>query len=332
MRYLFDANSNVVITEECNFILALSRRYKKVRTLDNKTIQCIIRDLKRCKHFENLVMDFSMLENMMKEAAKINHYSELCRMIQLSNKSIHNKTEILITGDKNPSYSSEYFHKIHRLFPDAYYIHLVRDYHDHIASMVSGKFVLSNPIYLAIAWKKSIRLLAKYKKETPSKFFTIRYEDFVQHPEVSTNEICNFLHIPYQSEMFDFYKKKEEYIARHPNIDFTKTHKTLFKPVGNDRIALWLKLIKAKDINVIEFIAGKTGQPFGNESLHHKLTFRIMLLLIKWYLLYYITTILKALLFSLNVGRRKVILNKIRKNTIAINLYYYISGRKVEAK
>jgi hypothetical protein len=330
LRYLFDAHPNVSIPTECNFILFLSSRYKNIRTLDEDAIRQFIGDLKSSKHFDALTLDFTLLEEKLRSLPSETSYQAICSQVQLSYQSVHEKSEIMITGDKNPGYSSDNFPRIYKLFPDARYIHLVRDYHDHIASMLKGNFLLSSAIYLAIAWKKSVKILDKYKKKNEGNFYTVRYEDFVEHPEESMKDICSFLQLPYKPETFDFYLKKDDYLKSQPSIDFAHTHKSLFNPVNKARVGKWEDVIRGNDLAAVEIVAGKTGKRFGYESTKRSLNLKLIYLLLKWKFYYFVAITFKAYAYSLPLNRRNGMLQRFKKNRFIISWYSRITHRNIQ--
>ncbi|NVO01944.1 MAG: sulfotransferase [Bacteroidetes bacterium] len=301
LRYLFDAHPNVIIPTECNFILSLAGRYQNKKEFDKQTLTKFFTDLRQTRFFETLSIDTNLLEKRILDIDKNIKYQTLCKIVSSSYISLNTKKDVKIIGDKNPSYSSENFHKIFQLFPDAKFIHLIRDYHDHIVSMQKGNFKLPSAAYMAILWKKSIRILAKYKKKKPENFFTIKYETFVENPEFHMKDICQFLELPFDKEMFEFITKKENHEALQPNIDFSKQHQSLFKPIDKSRIGKWSILLTGNDLAAVEIVAGKTGKEFGYEYSQHKLKLRILFLLIKCHLLNFIVIILRGFIYSLSV-------------------------------
>ena len=92
-------------------------------------------------------------------------------------------------------------------WPDAYFLNIVRDGRDVLASQkntgsfkpVVGKFARS--------WKQSNLDFREFSKSGNVKAMEVKYEALVQEPEKETIRICDFLEIPFRSEMLDFHKK-----------------------------------------------------------------------------------------------------------------------------
>lgn len=328
LRHLLDAHPNVIIPEECNFLLALSLKYRNIKKFDAKLRDKFLKDFRGTKKFKTLPLDYKALEQLLHSLPPGAGLQDLFSAIHFSCLSIHKKGEIMIRGDKNPAYSSELFNKLIRSFPEAKYIHLIRDYHDHISSILTGKMVMPSPAYMAIAWKKSIRRLEKYKQKQVNNFYTIRYEDLVAQPEENMKNICSFLQIPYDPQMFDFYTKKEEYLSHQPKADYAHNHLSLFNPVNTGRIGKWRDVLKGDELAVTEIIAGKTGKKYGYDYTKHKLNIRIVGLLIKWYFYYYVVIVIRAFVFLLPLKKRYDIVGKLIKNKVILSIYRRIVRRK----
>jgi hypothetical protein len=326
LSLLFDAHPNVMIPGECNFILALLHKFKNIKRLDTKSRLQFMLDLRDSKYFDTLAID---RESLIQKLAKTDttSFSELIRMVQLSCQSVHDKSDIIITGDKNPSYSSENFHKIFGCFPNARYIHLVRDYHDHIASMFSGNFRSPSATFMAIVWKRSIEMMADYANKYPGNFYTLRYEDLVAEPGLHMSRLCNFLQIPYHKEMLDFYQKKEVYRQGQPHIYFEDHHRSLFHKVDQSRIGTWHSVLTGNQLSAVEYIASKTGRSMGYEYRQHKINPNVVYLILKWQFVYFLVVIFRAFVYSLPVKKRTKTLQNIKNNRMLRSLFRSFNRR-----
>ncbi len=328
LRYLLDAHPNVVIPGECNFILSLSRYYGQNVRLDSASLKQFPEILSYSKHYSIFNIDEDKLKAEIEKLPQNPTLEELFQTVHFSCKTIHPKNEILIRGDKNPAYSSELFHQIFKLYPNSKYVHLIRDYRDHITSYMKAKMELSSPIYLAIAWKKSIKRMNQYKLRYPSNFYTVTYECLVENPEKYLKEICDFAGIPYDKNMIDFYLNKEDYIASQPNINYNFHHKSLFNPINKDRIGKWKEYLTGQELTAIEFIAGKTGEIYGYNYNHKKLTFLASIIILKGQIQYIIFILFRKILFSIPLKRRHNTMQKLARIKPIMKLYRFIVPTK----
>lgn len=136
-------------------------------------------------------------------------------------------------GDQSPLYTF-YIPWVRRIFPQARFVHMLRDGRDVISSMIMRR----GPDYLAHAtyrWQTSIeRVEALKRQSTPDQFLEIRYENLVSQPENALRQICRFSAIEYTPQMLDYWKLPTtiEHTYEH-------AHRNLSKAVTTDSIGKW---------------------------------------------------------------------------------------------
>lgn len=111
-----------------------------------------------------------------------------------------------IWGDKSPSYV-RHIADIRAIFPNAKFIHLVRDARDYILSLerAFGK----NRVRAAQRWNDSVLQAERDGQALGTDFCTVRYEDLVDHPQVAAEKICTFLEIDFVPEMVELSRAPE---------------------------------------------------------------------------------------------------------------------------
>jgi len=136
-------------------------------------------------------------------------------------------------GDQSPI-NTFYLPYIRKTFPQARYLHLVRDGRDVISSMVKrhGEAYLDEAIF---RWNNSIHRIHTFQKKIKlENFIEIRYEDLVQRPQDTLTRVARFINIDYSQEMLEFWKAPST--IEHKYHDF---HKNLEKPVFTSSIGAW---------------------------------------------------------------------------------------------
>ena len=332
LRHLFDAHPNVIIPSECNYILALSGKYKRQKKFTRKTLEHFLDDLKRTKSFDTLSMDDELLKKNVFSVPENITYPELCKIVHATYASIHEKKEILLIGDKNPAYSSENFSKVFSLFPEAKYIHLIRDYRDQITSLLTAGFKLPSPAFIAIAWKKSINTINNFKKKFPDHFYTIRYEDFVREPEMHLKKICCFLGIKFQEDIFNFIDKKNEYLNHHPSYKYGQLHQRLFQPINSNRIGIYHDFLNSRDLAVVEKIVGNVSKQYGYKENISNTNILTILTVIKWHFIYKLFVLLRSFSFTLPIQKRNYFIGKIKMSRTLSFFYFKMIKSKTTKK
>jgi hypothetical protein len=107
------------------------------------------------------------------------------------------------------------FHRIPYVFPDAKYLHLIRDPRDVARSSIEMGWC-GNVFFGVDHWLASERswdILADQLTETQS--YSVYYEDLVVNPEHELSKLCAFINVSYSPKMLDYplnssYKKPDK--------------------------------------------------------------------------------------------------------------------------
>src|SRR5688572_10251408 len=135
LRTIMDAGEECVFASESKIIIHLKQKYNHKKYWSEELLEEFLTDLYKEIKFrsswgitkEELRVKFSELP-----LEKIN-FPLLCKVIYLSYPSLYPKNKIRVIGDKNPTYSI-FIPELMEIFPDARFIHLIRDYRDCILS------------------------------------------------------------------------------------------------------------------------------------------------------------------------------------------------------
>jgi LPS sulfotransferase NodH len=113
-------------------------------------------------------------------------------------------------GDKTPMYM-RHLPLLERLFPDAQYVHLIRDGRDAAVSflrMPEGTFTRTwaHPEgEFACLWRVEVEGARELGRRLgPSRYLEARYEELVSDPESAVRGICAFAAIPFEPSMLEY--------------------------------------------------------------------------------------------------------------------------------
>jgi hypothetical protein len=96
-------------------------------------------------------------------------------------------------GDKTPEYSNHLF-RLLEMFPDAQFVHVLRDGRDVATSMFRSSFGPKNAYEAAIAWRRTLTDIWRFAEVLPPRrFHQIRYEDLVADPAAVLTTLARFL-------------------------------------------------------------------------------------------------------------------------------------------
>lgn len=133
------------------------------------------------------------------------------------------------------------------LFPEAKFIHMIRDGRDVAISFARTPWWHDNPAENLERWQQEVNKIASDALQLLDKthYLEIRYEDFVEDPESNVRRIIDFLGLVYESEMlvpenlidYTIYRKRD--MSAHMSNAFNKWSAERDKPVFADNIYGW---------------------------------------------------------------------------------------------
>ena len=115
-------------------------------------------------------------------------------------------------GDKTPMYM-RHLALLEELFPEAQYVHLIRDGRDAALSfleMPEGTFTRTwahprTPAQFACLWRKEVGdARALGRRVGPTRYLEVRYEELVADAESVVREICTFAAVVFEPAMLDY--------------------------------------------------------------------------------------------------------------------------------
>ncbi|MCF8230177.1 MAG: sulfotransferase [Bacteroidales bacterium] len=266
---MFDAHPNVTIPWECQYIINLYSKYGKIRRWQKKELLSFYHDVMATWQFKFWSIDRERLREDVLACDPGVSYADLCKKVHLAHQSLYPKGDIQYIGDKNPGYTI-YVDQLKKIYPDAKFIFINRDYRDNFYSIRNVDFELPVVSVVVYKWKHFFRKALQAKKKYPASVFFLNYEDLAANPSVKFKEVCDFLGIAFREESLEFQKKKEESLQQLKTERSRKHHRSLFEPVDTRRIGLWKNQLTEKEIRIADFVAGHYAERAGYERKFRK--------------------------------------------------------------
>jgi hypothetical protein len=123
-----------------------------------------------------------------------------------------------LVGDKTPNCVRQ-IHVLHALWPQAKFVHLIRDGRDVCLSVLDWKRKAprlaelfptweEDPVTTtALCWERDMaKGRVKGKRLGPALYYEIRYESLVSRAPEEVEKLCAFLGVPYQGAMLEFHR------------------------------------------------------------------------------------------------------------------------------
>ena len=164
-------------------------------------------------------------------------------------------------GEKTPG-NLFYVDVIRDMFPEAQFIHLVRDPRAGVHSMNRASFLANDAIINALNRHKYVKegLAIQEGMVSTGQWMQVRYEDLVAKPEATVQALCQFLHEPFEPAMLHFHEDAEHYMKRRASGDFNSA---ATRPIDQSKIEAWRSGLTRREIAAVEAICGEQMQRLG---------------------------------------------------------------------
>jgi hypothetical protein len=255
LRVILDRSTGIAIPDESYFVPQLAHRHRgkvdRVRFLDD------VRRLPTLLEWDVPPDDVAIrLRDRMSAGEAIGAIFE-------AYAAKHGKPR---WGDKTPMYM-QHLGLLERLFPDALYVHLVRDGRDAALSFLQMPEGVVTRTWahptdvggFACQWRiEVVATQSLGKRVGASRYLEVRYEDLVADPPSVVRSICDFAHLPFELGMLDY----------AGTVDVSaKPHQQRLRQPPTRGVRDWRSQMSAEDVQAFETIAGDVLAELGYDVL-----------------------------------------------------------------
>ncbi|WP_433420038.1 sulfotransferase family protein [Microtetraspora malaysiensis] len=154
-------------------------------------------------------------------------------------------------GDKRPSYF-KHVDMLMRMFPDAQFIHLIRDGRDCVASLKEMPWYTLDSFHAVSNWAEAIDFGTRNARRLPADtFFQLRYEDLTADPESELRKLCAFIGEDYDPAMCE-----PRHVARVAVPAHKVWHRNTHGEVTTARSGSWAARLEPWEIALCEEVLG----------------------------------------------------------------------------
>lgn len=278
LTVLLNNHSRIAVSPETYFIQFFAHSLSRKKEITEKDVDCVIEFLTEFSKIQPYIgwrLDFEYLKRSAKNPKNRMNFSAFCQMIHGSFVAIDKDySEVSIQIDKNPS-NSLYWKKIMKFDPKPRFIIAVRDYRANILSRKQSIHLRTGDfVYNAYRWNYFNSSLYRMIKKHPDRVHVVRYEDMVENPLEVCRRMCDFLEIPFEENMLEFYKKEVKIFSSEEVQEELadsergkKKYSDLTRKIDASRAFAWKKELSEKEIEVCDIICGGTGAKFGYSAV-----------------------------------------------------------------
>ena len=243
LRVMLDRSSELAIPYETFFVPQLAHRHGKRPKLDS-----FLDDLGRLRTLYDWGISPDDVRPRLREGMTT---SEAIAAIFETYAERQGKPR---WGDKTPLYMQQ-LPLLERLFPDAIWVHLVRDGRDAALSFLelpesfSGKTwaLPRTAAQFAARWRTEILAARRLGTHVGGRYLELRYEDLVAEPERRLQQVCEHASLSWEPDMLDHTRPSDT--AHMPE------HRNLAQP-PTPGLRDWRSQMSREDALAFEHVAG----------------------------------------------------------------------------
>jgi hypothetical protein len=159
--------------------------------------------------------------------------------------------------------SSPRFEEYLSLWPRAYFLCMLRDGRDILASQQNTGAFHPVPEDVARGWVTTQSKFRELVADPDVRAYEVRYERLVHDPEPEIRAICAFLDLPFNERMLDFHTAKlTVFTASHLSMD------RITKPIDESRVGRWRSELSQEDLERFYAAAGEGFTALGYARGH----------------------------------------------------------------
>jgi hypothetical protein len=165
-------------------------------------------------------------------------------------------------GDKRPTYF-RHVDVLRELWPDAQFVHLVRDGRDCVASLKQMRWWRHGTHGAAATWVHSVDCARRAARRLPpDAFHEVRYEDLVADPRGELERLCAFLGEDFEEGMLEPHLLAERLPARQRD----NWHSNTKEKVGPRRVGTHRGVLTEAEVALVERVAGSRLRRLGYQA------------------------------------------------------------------
>jgi Sulfotransferase family len=250
LRAMLDAHPLVAIPDESHFVVPLLRRRSRYEAGGFDT-ERFLRDLRRYEGFRG----WNLEEGWVDEAFREDPPGDVPGGIRRAYAAFAACAAKPRYGDKTP------IHALHipllaGAFPEARFLHLVRDGRDVASSYLAQPFGPRDAVEAAVRWKRAVRRGRSAGRTLgPSRYLEVRYEELVAEPERILRSVCQVVELPFDPAVLRYHESTR--------VAWERPHYRSVARPPTPGLRDWRRDLAPGDLAAFEVVAGRMLEQLG---------------------------------------------------------------------
>lgn len=273
LKRMINAHPWVAITRETHWIPRFYEKKKGV-TEEGLVTEKLVEYLFEHRRFDQMKIKRSALLKLVKEQPEATYASLVSQIFD----NYGRRKKKPLVGDKTPTYVRK-LPVLHKLWPEARIVHLIRDGRDvwlsmknwRMAHKAAGKFNSwkIDPLVTTAFWWKALVAMGRSDGNVLGKdlYYDLKYEDLIAHPDVECKKLAGFLGLPHVEAMERYYEGRTQLGEQ------LSTNAAWLPPTPGRRD--WRTQMESHDIEKFEAATGNLLDELGYERACPKISSKV---------------------------------------------------------
>lgn len=255
LRMILDSHSQLAIPDESNFVPTIAKGYLG-RQGDQFDHDAFIGSLFQHRSIRR----WHISEDDVRAAFEADPPADVASAIRAAFAAYARKNGKTRYGDKTPRYVLDLAF-LADLFPEARFIHVIRDGRDVALSFSEVDFGPRTIAEAASFWRARIEAGRTVGRALgPDRYREIRYEDLLDDVRGSAVSLCEFVDLSFEDQMLRYFERPE---VEKASTVFWKYSRVALPPTK--RLRDWRSEMPSSDLEMFEAIAGDVLESLGYE-------------------------------------------------------------------
>jgi hypothetical protein len=253
LRAMLASHPDVAIPDESYFIPRLARRRHAYHARQHGFLSGrFLDDLARDPEYQRWTISRSAVQRAFEDRPPLD-YSDAIRRVFEVYAAARGKSRY---GDKTPVYV-RYIDRLAALFPEAVFVHILRDGRDVAMSLVDRTHERPHDVgEAAIFWRERVRAGRRLGTPLGARYQEIQYDDLVSDPRCILESVCGLARLRFGDDavaaMLRYPEHAEELVADAHN---TAAHDRIRQP-PTPGVRNWRREMPIADRRLVEALAG----------------------------------------------------------------------------